>query len=304
MRHANDIGTPSVSEADVTGIVDRPLVDVPAESSAISDLDPRSFSSRLILEFSAFAAREHDLDKILARATQTIRAALGVECRICKPSETPDRDLLQDSERARSHTFVAIDGETAPFGAFAMVSSCPGAFSPEDIEFVQWVARIVTDSLRRAHYLRDRARLASLVAATNEAVVSITRDGRIFSWNQVAESLCGYSGADVIGQPLTDLFPANVTADALAALGEVWLNTNVGPMETVIRRRDGTEVEAEVRFAPIVVPGGLIAAASMIVCDMRVRHPRPDACRCDRVATERSPGSIVVIARPGKSRRR
>jgi len=68
--------------------------------------------------------------------------------------------------------------------------------------------------LRRAHYIRDRARLATVVGATNEAVIGITNDGRIFSWNKAAESLFGHSSADAVGQTLITLFPSGLITES------------------------------------------------------------------------------------------
>lgn len=49
--------------------------------------------------------------------------------------------------------------------------------------------------------------LSQIVMSTNEAIYTVNRDLEILSWNPGAERLYGYSAEEIIGQPLSKLYP-------------------------------------------------------------------------------------------------
>lgn len=50
-------------------------------------------------------------------------------------------------------------------------------------------------------------RLAAIVEASDDAIVSKTLDGVVQTWNPAAERIFGYSRAEMVGAPITRLFP-------------------------------------------------------------------------------------------------
>lgn len=280
-----------------------------------SEALPLSPIPRQILELSALAAGEKDLELLFDAATKTIVAGLEVDdCHIYRCSAAAGALRLvaafRTLERHSSNTgniplttpfishdnfmrelSVVIEGDTAPFGVLAIINDTPRTFSSVDVEFATCVASILTESLRKAHSIRDRARLASVVAATNEAVVGFTNDGRIFSWNQAAEVLFGYSSAEAIGQPLTILFPAGLMPFSIFDLME---RTIVGSIGTILRQSDEAQIEAEVRVTPIVGPEGQIAAGSMIARDVREKRRADRALQMHADILAHMPAAVVV----------
>ena len=49
--------------------------------------------------------------------------------------------------------------------------------------------------------------LAAIVHSSSDAIISVTLDCVMRSWNQGAERLYGYSAAEAIGQPISILIP-------------------------------------------------------------------------------------------------
>ena len=66
-----------------------------------------------------------------------------------------------------------------------------------------------------------RAELATLVEAADDAIVRVSVDGTITSWNPGGERLYGYSAAEAVGQPISLLAPADRPDEPAALLTRV-----------------------------------------------------------------------------------
>ena len=53
------------------------------------------------------------------------------------------------------------------------------------------------------------ALLAAIVHDSDDAIATKTLDGIVTSWNPGAERIFGYTATEMIGQPITVLFPAD-----------------------------------------------------------------------------------------------
>src|SRR3712207_6497407 len=59
---------------------------------------------------------------------------------------------------------------------------------------------------------RERAlftQLAAIVESSDDAIIGITLDGIILSWNAGAARLYGYAAEEVVGQPIALLIPSD-----------------------------------------------------------------------------------------------
>jgi len=72
------------------------------------------------------------------------------------------------------------------------------------IEYVRNISELkqAEESLRESE-----ERFRALAQTANDAIITTNRDGMISFWNKSAESIFGYSEAEVIGKPLTFLMP-------------------------------------------------------------------------------------------------
>ena len=64
------------------------------------------------------------------------------------------------------------------------------------------------DITERKQAEEARLFLTAIVESSNDAVMGCTLDGRILSWNSSAETIFGYTSAEIIGQYVSILVPA------------------------------------------------------------------------------------------------
>jgi PAS domain S-box-containing protein len=120
--------------------------------------------------------------------------------------------------------------------------------------------------LRRAERLERR--LAAIVESSDDAIVSVDRDGIIMTWNRGAERLYGYSSTEVVGRAITMIFPPDRGNEEVKVLERVYRGGHVDHRETVRRRKDGSLVNVAMSVSPMSDESGTIIGASGIVRDI------------------------------------
>lgn len=123
----------------------------------------------------------------------------------------------------------------------------------------------------QAVYAEERAFLAAIVDSSNDAIVSKTLDGKITSWNRAAEILFGYTAAEMIGTPITRLFPEDRLGEEDLIMGKIRSGSPVERYETIRLRKDGTPLDVAVTVSPIRGTAGRIIGASKTVRDITER---------------------------------
>ena len=114
-------------------------------------------------------------------------------------------------------------------------------------------------------------RLASIVESSDDAIVSKDLNGIISSWNKGAERLFGYSAAEVIGQSITILIPAEHQNEEETILKRIRSGQRVDHFETVRRRKDGSLIDISLTVSPVKNAQGDIVGASKIARDITER---------------------------------
>lgn len=113
-----------------------------------------------------------------------------------------------------------------------------------------------------------RARLASIVADSADAIIGRTLDGEVTSWNRSAERMFGYTADEMLQRPVSVLFPERLR-DAEAVITECCRRgERLDPYETVMRCKDGRELEVSVTTSPVLDSGGGVIGVSTIARDI------------------------------------
>jgi two-component system sensor kinase FixL len=137
--------------------------------------------------------------------------------------------------------------------------------------FVVVIQDLTDLQLERAMHAEQRAFLAAIVDSSNDAIISKTLDGKITTWNRAAEELFGYSAEEIIGTPVTRLFPEDRLDEEAQILDRIRAGHALEHYETVRIKKDGTLVDVSVTVSPVRDVNGNVIGASKTVRDITER---------------------------------
>jgi diguanylate cyclase (GGDEF)-like protein/PAS domain S-box-containing protein len=124
-----------------------------------------------------------------------------------------------------------------------------------------------------------RNRLSSIVENSDDAIIAKTLDGTIVSWNPAAERIYGYSAAEVVGKPISILFPPELKNELGPIMKRVRQGKRYEHFETVRVRKDRSLIEVSVTVSPIRDEKGRILGASSIARDITERKRAEERVR-------------------------
>jgi PAS domain S-box-containing protein len=137
----------------------------------------------------------------------------------------------------------------------------------------------IEDITARKQTEEAQARLAAIVASSDDAIISKDLTGGITSWNSGAERLFGYSAQEAVGQFITLLIPPDRFDEENGILERIRRREGVDHFETVRRHKDGTLVDVSVAVSPIRDRVGTVVGASKIARDITERKTVEAAVR-------------------------
>jgi PAS domain S-box-containing protein len=138
------------------------------------------------------------------------------------------------------------------------------------------VARDITE--RR---LNDelRARLAAIVDSSRDAIISLTLDGTITSWNRGAERLYAYAAAEAIGRHVSLIIPEDRRAEEEDVLARVCRGEDIDHFETVRLAKKRRPIHVSLTVSSVRDSHGAIIGISKIGRDITDRMIAQEALR-------------------------
>ncbi len=112
-------------------------------------------------------------------------------------------------------------------------------------ELLRTLERTIVEQSERLDRVRGaESLLAAIVESSDDAIVSLSMDLTILTWNRGAEKLFGFTAAETIGQPTTLYIPPELRAHGLDLLKELLTHLErVNSFEVPCLRKDGTCVD-------------------------------------------------------------
>ena len=110
--------------------------------------------------------------------------------------------------------------------------------------------------------------MSAIVESSGDAIISVTLDGTITSWNRGAERIYGYSAEDAVGRHIKILTRLGCEDQVAAFLGSLRRGETVEHVEILDLHRDGSLQDVSVTISPIHDADGHVTGASAIGRDV------------------------------------
>jgi PAS domain S-box-containing protein len=115
------------------------------------------------------------------------------------------------------------------------------------------------------------AKLAAIIASTDDAIISKTFESIITSWNASAERMFGYSADEMIGESIYKLIPQDRLEEEPLILARLRSGERVQHFETKRLTKDGRLIDVSVTVSPVKDSDGKIIGLSKIARDITER---------------------------------
>ena len=126
------------------------------------------------------------------------------------------------------------------------------------------------------------SRLAAIVDSSEEAIIGKDLHGRVTSWNRAAEQMLGYTAAEIIGQPIARVLPAELVAQEADVLDRIGRGLAVPRHESRRRHKDGTIIPVFMSISPVRDGSGRIVGSATIARDISGRIRDQEALRASQ----------------------
>ncbi|MBK8048745.1 MAG: PAS domain S-box protein [Anaerolineales bacterium] len=186
-----------------------------------------------------------------------------------------DRPLV---ERTLQEYF---DGHTVTYECENRLRTCSGPYryNLDRGKVVEWSSegkplRMVgtdLDITQRKQAELAQAQLAAIVESSHDAIVGQDLEGRITSWNQGAECLYGYKAAEVIGEDVVSLLPAQGKPELQALFAQVRSGEPMKSIDTICIGKDGRVLDVSLTVSPVKDNKGIVIGISTSARDIADR---------------------------------
>ncbi|MCX7358844.1 MAG: PAS domain S-box protein [Alphaproteobacteria bacterium] len=116
------------------------------------------------------------------------------------------------------------------------------------------------------------ARLATIVANSDDVIISKTLAGIITSWNGGATRIFGYEPEEIIGQHISKIIPPELLHEEKDIIARLSRGERIEHFETVRVAKDGRQVHISLTVSPMRDSTGRIIGASKVARDISDRR--------------------------------
>jgi PAS domain S-box-containing protein len=150
-------------------------------------------------------------------------------------------------------------------GRWVLATKVPLRDAHGDIVGLVGINRDITE-LRQQQ--EEMARLAAIVESSQDAIIGVTLDGTITSWNSAATRLYGYTRSEAVGRPKAMLVPQGMHNDLPELLDHLARGVQMEGYEARRQAKDGRILDIALTISPVIDSKGTLNGASVIARDV------------------------------------
>jgi two-component system cell cycle sensor histidine kinase/response regulator CckA len=189
-------------------------------------------------------------------------------------------ELLQafhDQGELRVPVIIAADQSDEEIAAQALRLGASD-YLVKDGSFLRRLPAVLENAHYRVQISRENARLAfsmqtmrALIDSSPTAIISISREGTVESWNPAATHMFGWTQMEVLDRPIP-FMPGEKAGDFQGFLARTLAGSHLTNVESRRFRRDGTPIDVSISTAPLRDAAGKISGAIWMVSDITDRR--------------------------------
>ena len=174
-------------------------------------LSLQAWSTRTTKDFctAAGAGRHYDiaLAGVWADAVRERRAIIHNDYR-----STPGKKGMPEGHAEVTRELVVPIFREGKIVSILGVGNKPGLYTRQDLEMVTYLADIAWTIFSRnrteQELQRSEAHFRAVTESASDAIITIAQDGTIVDWNHSAQRIFGWEAVEILGQPASQLIPA------------------------------------------------------------------------------------------------
>ena len=179
-------------------------------------------------------------------------------------------DLGKDAMRAMRDLSVVERAVRVPDGDLTFLMRLRPYRTVDDV--IDGVVISFIDISERIRNEQDRAQLAAIVDASQDAIIGHSLEGTITSWNAGARNIFGRTAKEAIGKPLSILIGEHQSDEMPGILSQLAEGKLVRHFETHRVDGAGKQILISMTISPIRDQGGAMIGASTIARDITERE--------------------------------
>ena len=134
-----------------------------------------------------------------------------------------------------------------------------------------WITAWLVARARRAKLDDATRRLGAIVESSSDAILSVTPDGFVTTWNGGAERLFGYTANEMIGRSILTIIPAHLSRDRAWELATLRGRHDIQSYDAVRLTKDGRYIDVSVTLSPLKDALGQFVGVSKVIRDISER---------------------------------
>jgi len=221
-----------------------------------------------------------------------------------KPMPHRDRSVFRHPLAVAAATACVVAVLGLNLAAFVLGEHSPWLLGSVVVADMLAVALGILVAIREVMVAEKRtetseAQLASIVEWSDDAIIGMSLDGTIRSWNRGAERIFGYGAGEALGKHVTLIIPEDRLAEEDQVIAKIRRGETVSHFETVRRAKDGSLLDISLTVSPIRDAGGRVVGASKVARDISARkraEVEANAVQSKLSGTQARLGAIVDSA--------